>query len=152
VKRNLHVFLDTSALFSAIYSEAGGARLILKMGEIQVISLWVGNKVLRETDSVLTRKSPKSRPLFAFLLDQARIRTGSQPTAEHLRQAAEIVDHEPDAQVIAEALAADTDYMVSFDRKHLIDNPKVQMLPFPIGTAGDFLAWYQQYHITEERG
>ena len=29
----LKVFLDTSALFAAVHSDTGGARLILKLGE-----------------------------------------------------------------------------------------------------------------------
>lgn len=47
------------------------------------------------------------------------------------------------AQVVAEAMAVAGDYFVSFDRKHLIDNPQAKGLPFPLGTAGDFLAWYR---------
>jgi len=35
------------------------------------------------------------------------------------------------------------DYFVSFDREHLLGNPQVERLPFPMGTAGDFLAWYR---------
>jgi hypothetical protein len=119
------------------------------MGEGEIISLWVGNKVLKETDAVLVRKSPKSRALFAFLLGQARIRTGPKPTIENHAQALMITDYEPDVQVLAEALAAGTNYMVSFNRRHLIDNPKAHLLPFKIGTAGDFLAWYREQYTTE---
>ena len=43
----LRVFLDTSVLFAAVHSETGGARLILKLGEAGVVSLWVGPWVLK---------------------------------------------------------------------------------------------------------
>lgn len=144
MKNRLRIFLDTSALFSAIYSSSGGARLVLKMGEAAVISIWVGNKVLSEVDAVLMRKFPEGRPLFAFLLDQASVQTAPRPIAKHFREASEITDYEPDMQVVAEALAADTDYLITFDRKHLIDSPKAHLLPFPVGTASDFLNWYRE--------
>jgi len=54
------------------------------------------------------------------------------------------VGYRPDAQVVAEALTIHADYLVTFDRKHLIENPKAVGLPFPIGTPGDFLAWYRK--------
>ena len=52
--------------------------------------------------------------------------------------------------MVAEALALGVDYFVSFDREHLVGNPRVGELPFPIGTAGDFLAWYREQLMEEE--
>ena len=139
----LKVFLDTSALFAAVYSETGGARLLLKLGEAEAIELWAGPWVLRETDAVLDRKSPGSKPYFAVLLDRARMRVGTEAVQEALDQALSAVDYQPDAQVVAEALTIHADYFVTFDRKHLIENPQTAALPFPIGIPGDFLAWYR---------
>ena len=138
------VFLDTSALFSAVYSETGGARLILKLGESGVVALWVGPWVLREAESVLDRKSPESKGAFVLLLDRSGIQVGVQPDEANLHRAHSVISHGPDAQVVAEALEVEADFFVSFDRKHLEGNPKARELPFPIGTAGDFLAWYRQ--------
>ena len=36
----LKVFLDTSALFAAVYSETGGVRLLLKLGEAEAIEFY----------------------------------------------------------------------------------------------------------------
>lgn len=43
------------------------------------------------------------------------------------------------------------DCFVSFDREHLVGNPRAGELPFPIGTAGDFLEWYRE-HLMQEEG
>jgi len=144
VPPNVHVFLDASVLFSAAHSESGGARLILKMGEAGVISLWVGPWVVREADGALARRSPKSKPHFALLLDRAQVRVGEEASADALRQAMAALDYAPDAQVLAEALTVGVDYFVSFDRKYLVGNPRVAQFPFPIGTPADFLAWYRE--------
>lgn len=141
----LKVFLDTSALFAAVYSETGGARLILKLGEARVVSLWIGPWVLKETEGVIERKSPKSKSYFALLLERSHVQVGEEPGESALHQASSVIEYLPDAQVVAEALAIGVDYFVSFDRKHLVGNPRAKELPFPIGTAGDFLAWYREW-------
>ncbi len=147
----LKVFLDTSVLFSAVHSETRGARLILKLGEAGIISLWIGTWVLQEMQNVLDRKLPKSIGGFALLLDRAQIQVGEKPEMQILRQAQSMLDYLPDAQVLAEALIIKADYMVSFDREHLlVGNPQLSPLPFPVGTAGDFLVWYKE-RLTKEK-
>jgi predicted nucleic acid-binding protein len=76
VADRIKVFLDTSALFSAVHSETGGARLILKLGEAGAVELWTGPWVLREAEAVLERKSPSSKPYFALLLDRSHFQVG----------------------------------------------------------------------------
>ena len=146
----LKVFLNTSVLFAAVHSKTGGARLILKLGEAGALSLWVGPWVLKEAQAVLDRKSPGSRGHFALLLDRSGIQVGREPDETTLRKACSVIDYEPDAQVVAEALALGADYFVSFDRQHLVGNPRAGELPFPVGTAGDFLAWYRERLMEEE--
>ncbi len=139
----MKVFLDTSVLFSAIISESGGSRQILKLGESKVISLWIGPWVLQELENTLARKSPKSKTYFALLLERSNIQISEKAQNNALHQASAVIDYLPDAQIVAEALSINVDYFVSFDRKHLVGNPKAKELPFPIGTAGDFLAWFR---------
>ncbi len=141
----LKVFLDTSVLFAAVYSETGGARLILKLGEAGAVQLWVGPWVLREAEEVIRRKSPQSKTYFALLLHRGRVEVGQEAGEKALSRAMAVVDYVPDAQIVAEALEAGVDYLVSFDREHLVENPAVKELPFPVGTAGDFLVWYRAW-------
>jgi predicted nucleic acid-binding protein len=142
------VFLDTSVLFAAVWSESGGSRLILKLGEAGALSLWVGPTVLREAEAVLKRKSPKSGPHMALLLDRAQVQVGPEAGKEALAQARSAVDYAPDAQVLAEALELEADYLVSLDQQHLVGNPRTESLPITVGTPGGFLDWYRQ-RLTE---
>ena len=139
----VRVFLDTSALFAAVYSETGGARQILKLGEAGALQIWIGSWVLQEADRVIEQKSPKSKPTFALLLDRARVQVGEEASAEAREKALAVVEYRPDAQIIAKALMVGVDYLVSFDRAHLIGNPRLTALPFTVGTASDCLAWYR---------
>ena len=146
----LRVFLDASALFAAAHSATGGARLILQLGEAGAGAVWVAPWVLKETEAVLNRKSPKSIPYFALLLDRAPVQVGKEADKAALQQALAVVEYRPDAQALAEALAIGVDYFVSFDREHLVGNPRMAQLPFPIGTPGDFLHWYRD-RLAESR-
>ena len=144
MRSNVKVFLDTSALISAVFSDTGGSRLILQLGEAQVISLWVGPHVLQEAEAVIERKSPRSKGYFALLLERSQIQVSTAPNHATLEYANALISYLPDAQVVAEALTIEADYFVSFDRQHLVYNPETKALPFPVGTAGDFLAWYRK--------
>ena len=135
------LFLDTSALFAAVFSPTGGARAILKLGELGVADLSVGPRVLAEADKVFRRKAPNLLPLLASLLAQANVQVGPVANGERLAEAASIVDYGPDAGVLAEALAAGADYFVTHDKIHFLDNPRVRDLPCLVGSAGDALAW-----------
>jgi predicted nucleic acid-binding protein len=148
VDSETRVFLDTSVLFAAVWSESGGSRLILKLGEAGAVALWVGPTVLREAEAVLSRKSPESRPHMALLLDRAQVQVGPEAGEENLAQALSAVDYPPDAQVLAEAVEVGVNYFVSLDQKHLVGNPRTKSLPVAVGTPGDFLDWYRQ-RLTE---
>jgi predicted nucleic acid-binding protein len=150
VDAETQVFLDTSVLFAAVWSESGGSRLILKLGEAGAVSLWVGPGILREAEAVLKRKSPESRPHMALLLDRARVQVGPEAGTEALAQAQSAVDYLPDAQVLAEALDLNVVYFVSLDREHLVGNPGTKDLPLAMGTPGEFLEWYRHHVVREE--
>jgi len=142
------VFLDTSVLFAAVLSETGGSWLILKLGESGAVGLWVGSRVLEEAEAVLAHKASESKAIFALLLDQAKVSVGPSPDQAALSQASAVVGYPPDAHILGEALVAEVDYLVSLDRKHLVGNPRASELSFPIGTPGDFLAWFRE-HLQE---
>jgi hypothetical protein len=118
------------------------------LGEAGAIQLWVGPWVLREADAVLDRKSPDSKALFAVLLDRARVRVGPDAERDALEAATAAIAYLPDAQVVAEALTVGAGYFVSLDRAHLVGNPSADRLSFPMGTPGDFLAWFRAW-LTE---
>ncbi|MFB0546830.1 MAG: putative toxin-antitoxin system toxin component, PIN family [Anaerolineae bacterium] len=138
------VFLDTSALFAGIWSAEGGGRMILKLGEAGAIRLLVSPQVLDEIESALRRKAPDMLGLLALLLDRSGVEVVSSPIPEAVQDSQALTDHPGDVQVLAAAWGAGADYFVTLDRKHFLDNLALRdAVPFPVGTPGDFLAWYQ---------
>lgn len=138
----VNVFLDTSALFAGIWSSTGGARMILRLGESGVINIQVCSLVLSEIENVFRRKSPGNLSYLALILDRSGVKVEPDPGEELISRCNQLVPHQGDAHIIAAAWEIETDFFVTLDREHFIDNtPLVKEVPFPIGTPGDFLAW-----------
>ena len=57
----------------------------------------------------------------------------------HIRR---IISHQADIPIVVAAMKAQTDYLVTLNRKHFIDDPAVAAQSgLRIGTPGDALAW-----------
>ena len=136
--------MDTSALFSGIWSQAGGARLILNLGEAGALHLLICSQVLAEIDAVLRQKAPEQMPRLALLLDRCQAAVIPPAPAEFLERCHGLTGHAGDAHILADAWAANVDFFTTLDRQHFLENPAfLNILPFPIGTPGDFIGWYR---------
>jgi len=140
----LRIFLDTSALFSGIWSESGGARLILRLGEAGALQIVLSQQVLNELDSVLRRKAQHLLPILARLLDRIRAEIGAPGSDEHYQSCLALTSHPGDAHILADAWQAGVAHLVSLNQKHILDHPELaQTLPFTVGTPGDFIQRYR---------
>lgn len=142
--RSLELFLDTSVLIAAVMSPTGGARLLFHLSEAGAVRIMVGKGVLREAEEVLRRKAPDLMGTFAQLLDTAYIQIGEAPTVKHKKEARALLDYQPDADILAQAMAANPDWLVSHDKEHILGNPKLENLPFRVGTSGDVIDWLRK--------
>lgn len=142
--RRVKVYLDSSALFAGIWSATGGARMILRLGEVQVLHILISSQVLSEVENALRRKAPETLGYLTLLLDQSGASVLPHPNEESVQDCMSLVQHPGDAQVLAAAWSADIDYFVTLDKQHFLGNPElIQADQFPIGTPGDFLAWFR---------
>ena len=138
------LFLDTSALFAAIWSTAGGGRMILRLGEAEAVQSWVSSQILTELENVLRRKAARALGNLTLLLSRSGVKIVPPPEPEFLELSRNLLSYQPDAQILAAAWSAGCDYFVTLDRKHFLDNPQIiETVPFSMGTPGDFLDWYR---------
>jgi predicted nucleic acid-binding protein len=145
--KNRKVFLDTSVIFAAVLSEKGGARKVFLLGEAGVLQLIVGRNVLRECEDVIRRKVPESLPRLAYLMELGGLEIVSGSVDDYIQQAKTIVSYEPDAFVLAEAMAADPDWFITHDKTHFLDAKNGSNLSFIVGTPGDlFQALEDEFH------
>lgn len=138
------VFLDSSALFAGIISEAGGARVLLNLGEAGAILLIASVQVIREVEAVTRRKAPEHLAGVASILDRARIEVVPLPGEESISASKMLTGHPGDAVILASAIEQEVDYLVTLDKKHFLSNERLREgIPFAVGTPGDFLAFFR---------
>jgi predicted nucleic acid-binding protein len=116
--------------------------MILKLGEAGVVTLLASPQVINEAEGALKRKAPEALPLLAILLDLGGVTIAGSAPQKAAAALTPATGHPGDAQIVADAVQAEADYLVTLDREHLLDNERLaQSVQLPIGTPGDFLAW-----------
>lgn len=147
----MRLFLDTSVLFSGMLSATGGARLILKMGRDEHVELIISAHVLAEVTNVVQRKLSDLSDEIQLLLDTANVQVVPDPPHRTIEIMNRHLGYPADAQVIAAAATHHADYFVTLDKRHFLENRDLhRAVEFPIGTPGDFLAWYRQKQVSND--
>ena len=145
MQNRVKVFIDTSALFAGIWSREGGGRMVLKLGEAGAIRLLVSPQVMRELEGALRRKAPQAMGALALILERSGVEITESPPKETIEDAFKLLGHLGDARILAAVLTDDVDYFITLDKEHFLDNQALrEAIPIPIGTPGDFLAWFRE--------
>jgi len=123
----IRAFLDSSVFFSACFSSRGASREILLEGRRGAVSLVVSDVVLEEVEENLS-SAPRAMILldaFHYFLRTVPLET-VQATERGVLLAARYTElkHAP---IVAAARRAHVDYLVSLDRRHLVDVPEVAL-------------------------
>jgi len=119
----IKLFIDASVFFSACYSEKGASFEIFRLALRGEIQLAISEYVLQETERNLARKSPQDLPRFRDFLDNLSLEV-VRPSRSEVLQAARYTELK-DAPIVAAARRAIADYLVSLDRRHLVDRQEV---------------------------
>jgi len=119
----ISAFIDASVLYAAIHSPTGAAREIIRQAIRGNVALVFSKYVLAETERNLANKAPELLPDFYSFLELIPFEI-VQPTKRQVQRAARYTTLK-DAPIVAAAKKAHVDYLVSLDRRHLIDVPEV---------------------------
>ena len=118
------VFLDTSVLFAAVYSERGAARDLIRLAVLQKVTLYISGLVVEETERNLEKKAPQKLGAYHELMKAVAFTIVPDPSKEEVL-AAYAYTVLKDAPIIAAAIVVQPDYFVTYDRKDLLDKPEV---------------------------
>ena len=104
-----------------------------------MIQLIIGSNVLRECEQVVRRKAPASLPTLAYLLELGMVEIATQSPEDFIEQAKDVVAFEPDAYILAEAIAAEPDWFITHDKAHFLNVNLGSSLTIRVGTPGDLI-------------
>lgn len=140
-----NLFLDSSALFAGIVSATGAARALLLLGEVERITLTVSEQVIAETERAVARKAPAALPTLRQVIHASKVQIVPDPAPEEVQARLYWISHPADVPILAAAVLAEVDFLVTLNRKHFLDNPRVgQLSGLRLGTPGDALAWVRE--------
>lgn len=135
------VFLDANVYFAGCFSKTGASALILELAQRRKLTIVAGRLVLREAERNLRKKiSPKTVKEFHQFLKNTELHVVPPVRDEILTQYDFI--HPKDAPVLAVAISAEVDFLITLDRKHFmapqvmkqVEKMKVKMM-----TPAEFL-------------
>lgn len=114
-------FLDSSVLFSAVNSPTGGSSKLFTFKKIKLV---VSPTVLTEVERNV-RKKLQSFHLDRFFMLVSQINLTQQTPNQKLINQAKKIIVEKDAVILQEAKQAKTNFLVTLDQKHFL-NEKVE--------------------------
>ncbi len=140
------LFFDSSALFAGIVSASGASRALLLLAEAGQAAITVSEQVVAETERAVARKIPRALPEFREAIRATSLRIVRDPSPDEIEGYADIIAHQADVPIVVAAMQSKTDYLVTLNRRHFIDDPAVaDRSKLRIGTPGNALAWVRQY-------
>jgi predicted nucleic acid-binding protein len=141
----LKIFLDSSALIAGVLSSTGAARALLVLSENKAIELYINEYVIAECERSLARKVPEALPDFRETIKDANLKILEDPSPAEVQTHLYLISDPQDVPILLSALQAKTDFLVTHNRKHFLDDPQVaQKTGLRIGTPGAAIAWLRE--------
>lgn len=130
----MKLFLDSSVLISGMYSAKGASAALIALGDERNIDLIVSFYVLLETKVNFEQKYPQILPLYEAFVDTVPPANVIAVDEQDILPVSRYTEFK-DAPVVAAAIKANVDYLVTLDKRHLLTQPQVsQQSGLPIVT------------------
>ena len=147
-RRRWKVFIDTSALIAGTLSPTGAAHEVLRLCEAGVCQAVVSRQVLIEADRNLLHKLPSVLPEYRVFLKQLSPVVVEDPSIDAVDQAGGVI-HRNDAPILAAAIEAHVDFLITWNTRHFQTKSVQSYARFPIVTPGEFLERFRRSILEE---
>ncbi|MEW5828562.1 MAG: PIN domain-containing protein [Chloroflexota bacterium] len=139
------LFFDSSALIAGVLSRTGAACVLMLFAEQDKLDLYISEHVIEECERSLARKAPAALPAFRNALKDTQPKIVAALASEEIQPCLYMIADPTDAPILAAAIKAKVDFLVTHNRRHFLDDPKVaEKSGLKIGTPGDALAWIRE--------
>ncbi len=144
------LFLDAAVFVAMLLSEDEAASPgfgLIKLGQANLVLLDTSGDALHEAQQVLQALLETDREtiklLLAEILARGNVAITSPPNDETVQQCFGITSYRPDARVLAAAVERDCEVFVTYEKKHLLRNPKIgpPNTRIVVMTGGEAKAW-----------
>ena len=140
----IRFFVDTSVLFAAVYSPSGGAGRLVTDAINKDIELVISEDIAAELKEAFAEDYPRLVPAVEVFLTATPF-VYVTFTQTQRDEASEVVIDPDDAHVVAGAKLSGAQALVTLDKKHLLDKPKVaEFVGMAVITPGQAIALYRK--------
>lgn len=137
------IFLDSNVLFAAAASATGASRALVILAELGLLRLVVCPQVFDEVERNLQAKAPAALPHFRRLRTALDWEIVDDPTPEQVKACVDVIAAK-DAPILAAAITAGSQRLVTLDAHHFNRSEVRRRATFPIQTPGELLVDIRQ--------
>ena len=120
--------------------------MLLETPQTDVVREPISEQVVTETERALARKASQALPAYREALRSTGFHLVPDPALEEIEPHIDIIAHQADVPIVVAAMIARSNFLVTLNRRHFIDDPGVAVRSgLRIGTPGDALAWIRKY-------
>ncbi|MEK7521745.1 MAG: putative toxin-antitoxin system toxin component, PIN family [Patescibacteria group bacterium] len=130
ISKAIKVFIDSSVLIAAAISSKGSARDLITKALRNELKVVISDLVIEETQRNLSNKAPKALPSLQLFLEALNPEV-TTPSKSLVTKVARVVERK-DAPIVAGAISSKSDYLVSYDQKHLLKQKQIIKINFKI--------------------
>ena len=146
--QRIKVFIDTNVLIAGSVSVTGASAAVLDLCEAESIQMVIGRQVLVEADRNFSTKLPRLVTQFRQFIQNLAPMMVEDPPAMAVERAATLIDRK-DAVILAAAIEAKVDYLITLDKKHFIKERVRRNIPIEICTPADFLRIFERLWLRD---
>lgn len=139
-RREVRIFLDSNVVLSGLFSDRGSPRIILDLLslDLPVLTGVTGEFNIIEIEPNLEKKMPEVLPTYREYLPLLNLEITPLPSSKEVRSLKGLIA-EKDVPVLASALKANVDFLLTGDKKDFGKARTRGKYPFRIVTPTEFL-------------
>ena len=141
--QRIKVFIDTNVLIAGVASVTGASATVLDLCEAESIQMVISRQVLVEADRNLSAKLPGLVAQFRQFIQNLAPVMVEDPPLKAVDKAAALVDRK-DAAILAAAIEAKADYLITLDKKHFLKKKVQPNIPIEVCSPADFLKIFER--------
>jgi len=139
----IKVFIDTNVLIAGVASVTGASAAVLDLCEAEILQMVVSRQVLVEADRNFSAKLPGLVDQFRQFIRNLAPLMVEDPPAKAVEKAASLVDRK-DAAILAAAMQAEADYLITLDKRHFLKREVRNNVPLVVCTPAEFLRTFER--------
>jgi putative PIN family toxin of toxin-antitoxin system len=141
--QRIKVFIDTNVLIAGVGSVTGASATVLDLCEAESIQMVISRQVLVEADRNFSAKLSGLVAQFRQFIQNLAPVMVEDPPIKAVDKAAALVARK-DAAILAAAIEAKVDYLITLDKKHFLKKKFQPNFPIEVCSPADFLKIFER--------